>query len=185
MATTHDGFAALRQDPEYQRLLAASARAGRDPLQVQAAGGNSSIKAGGAMWVKASGTWLADAETREIMVPVRQGALVEAMAAGPVDAKGFVPDGLAGEGLRPSIETTVHAVLPQRIVLHTHCVATIAMAMRRDRAALMADRLGDLDPIVVPYVMPGEPLARRLAAEAGPGRRVAILGNHGLVTMGD
>ena len=35
-----------------------SARIGADPLLIQAAGGNTSVKADGVMWIKASGTWL-------------------------------------------------------------------------------------------------------------------------------
>jgi rhamnose utilization protein RhaD (predicted bifunctional aldolase and dehydrogenase) len=34
---------------------------GRDPLLVQGAGGNVSWKEGNTLWIKASGTWLADA----------------------------------------------------------------------------------------------------------------------------
>ena len=37
---------------------------------------------------------------------------------------------LAKNGLRPSIETTLHALLPHRIVVHTHSVRTIALAIR-------------------------------------------------------
>ena len=57
-------------------LAAFSAELGRDPEQVQAAGGNTSLKEDGVLWVKASGLWLADALTRDIFVPV-------ALDAGP------------------------------------------------------------------------------------------------------
>jgi len=40
---------------------ALSARLGQDPLQVQGPGGNTSVKSGDVMWIKASGTELADA----------------------------------------------------------------------------------------------------------------------------
>ncbi|MGF1553331.1 MAG: class II aldolase/adducin family protein [Paracoccaceae bacterium] len=179
-------FERLRASAAYADLVATSARLGRDPLQVQGPGGNTSLKADGAMWVKASGTWLAEAEERAIMVPVEQAALRDAVLSdGAVRAADFVPEGLAAAGLRPSIETSVHAVLPQPVVLHTHCVSTIAVAIREDVEAVVRERLADLDPIVVPYVMPGEPLARALAAEAAPRRRVAVLGNHGLIAMGE
>ena len=46
------------------------ARIGRDRLLVQGAGGNVSYKSNGALWIKASGTWLADAASQEIFVPV-------------------------------------------------------------------------------------------------------------------
>ncbi|HZT19778.1 MAG TPA: hypothetical protein VFA23_10270, partial [Dongiaceae bacterium] len=50
-------------------LKAMSARVGRDALLIQGAGGNSSLKVEGMLWVKASGTWLQDAERRPIFLP--------------------------------------------------------------------------------------------------------------------
>ena len=179
-------FEALRASPEFSDLCAVSARLGAEPAQVQAAGGNTSIKRDGVMWVKASGTWLADAGRRDVMVPVRAAALARAVRAGDTaEAVDFTPEGLGAPGLRPSIETVVHASMPQAVVLHTHCVATIAVALRADGLEVARARLGDLDPIRVPYVMPGLPLCRALMAEAAPDRRVAVLGNHGLVAAGE
>ncbi len=175
-------FRELRESAEFARLREVSARLGRDPLQVQGAGGNTSLKRDGAMWVKASGTWLAEAERGEIMVPVRAGDLAAAMTAGAApEAVDFLAAAGGPPGLRPSIETALHAAMPQRVVLHTHCVATIALAIRTDGLELVGRRLADLDPILVPYVMPGLPLAEALLAEAAPHRRVAVLGNHGLL----
>jgi rhamnose utilization protein RhaD (predicted bifunctional aldolase and dehydrogenase) len=179
-------YEALRADPDFAALLALSARLGREPLQVQGPGGNSSIKRDGAMWVKASGSWLAEAEARPVMVPVDAAALAAAVRAGAEpEARAFVVEAADAPPLRPSIETAVHAVMPQPVVLHTHCVATLALAIREDGAALIRERLAGLDPIVLPYVMPGLPLARALAAEAAPERRVAALGNHGLIAGGN
>ncbi len=138
------------------------------------------------MWVKASGTWLADAGTKDIMVPVRAADLAAELAAGgEPEAAAFVAPPGAPKGLRPSIETTLHAAMPQRVVLHTHCVATIALAIREDGTAILRRELADLNPIILPYVMPGLPLAQALMAEASPDRPVAVLGNHGLIVAGD
>jgi len=41
-------------------------RIGKDRLLVQGAGGNVSWKDGNTLWIKASGKWLAHAETEEI-----------------------------------------------------------------------------------------------------------------------
>ena len=82
--TIHTG---LRADPELAALRAVSARLGADPLQVQGPGGNTSVKRDGAMWVKASGTWLADAATAEIFVPVDAAAMRAAMTADPAAAE--------------------------------------------------------------------------------------------------
>ena len=50
---------------ELAALKRLSARIGADPLLVQAAGGNTSLKQNGVLWIKASGTWLKDAVNEE------------------------------------------------------------------------------------------------------------------------
>ena len=67
-------------------LAAASARIGADPLLIQGPGGNTSIKDGGVMWIKASGTNLADALTRDVFVPCDLAAMRAAMTAGEARA---------------------------------------------------------------------------------------------------
>ena len=82
-------WADLRSSDVYQTLLEVSERLGRDPLQVQGPGGNTSIKSDGAMWVKASGTWLADARASDVMVPVDARALTASIDQDMADT-GFV-----------------------------------------------------------------------------------------------
>src|SRR5690348_9287823 len=121
----------MNADPEFRALCALSAELGRNPLRTQAAGGNTSLKRGGVMWIKASGTWLAEAEVRDIMVPVALEPLRQALDRRDPRAEkatDFVPAHLNARGLRPSVETSVHAVIPQPVVVHIHCVATIALA---------------------------------------------------------
>src|SRR6185437_16857176 len=67
---------------EFHALRELSAALGADPLRTQGAGGNTSIKRDGVMWIKASGTWLADALSQDIMTPVRLDLLGEAIADG-------------------------------------------------------------------------------------------------------
>ncbi|WP_396626927.1 class II aldolase/adducin family protein, partial [Luteitalea sp.] len=117
------------------QLRTLSARVGADPLLVQAAGGNTSLKDEDVLWIKASGTWLRDAASRDVFVPVDLAALHEALRTGDPAADAcqpFVRTALNATGLRPSIETSVHALMPQRVVVHVHCVNTIAWAIRRD-----------------------------------------------------
>ena len=59
-------FAGMRASSEFAELLEVSAVLGADPLQVQGPGGNTSLKRDGLMLIKASGTWLADAKTKDI-----------------------------------------------------------------------------------------------------------------------
>ena len=152
-------------DGELFALRELSAALGADPLQTQGAGGNISIKRDGILWIKASGTWLADALAHDIMTPVRLDPLREAIAqrdpraAAAVD---FVDSDLNASGLRPSIETSVHAAISSPVVVHIHCVNTIALAVRRDGETLMRERLrrqADVVSAFVPYRKPGLPLA--------------------------
>jgi rhamnose utilization protein RhaD (predicted bifunctional aldolase and dehydrogenase) len=165
-----------------------SARVGADPLLVQAAGGNTSLKHEGVMWIKASGTWLRDAADRDIFVPVGHDALLTALAKNDPACEAcidFVLADLNETKLRPSIETTVHALMPQRVVLHVHCVNTIAWAIRRDAEQSLAGKLKGFNWTFIPYARPGLPLAIAIATRLKPGIDVLILGNHGLVVAAE
>lgn len=164
---------------------ALSARLGQDPLQVQGPGGNTSIKAGGVMWIKASGTELAHAETQNIFVAVdRMAAVDEARrGAGDGSCKGTVID--PAVPLRPSIETTFHAALDHAVVAHTHSVATIAHAISPEGRQALTKKLAGLDFVRVPYAKPGLPLTTEIVARVRPETTVIILENHGLICCGD
>lgn len=115
-----------RRHPDLQSLARLSAAVGRDVTLVQGAGGNSSVKLGEVMWVKASGTWLADAEDRAIFVPVDLAAARRAIAEGRENIPALAG---ADAAMRPSIETSLHALLPRRFVLHVHGVNTIVRSV--------------------------------------------------------
>jgi rhamnose utilization protein RhaD (predicted bifunctional aldolase and dehydrogenase) len=173
---------------ELAALKRLSARIGADPLLVQAAGGNTSLKQNGVLWIKASGTWLKDAASRDIFVPVRHEALLAALARNDPACEActdFVFADLNATGLRPSIETTVHALMPQRVVVHVHCVNTIAWAIRSDAEQRLAEKLRYFDWSFVPYARPGLPLANAIAARLKPGTDVLVLGNHGLAVAAE
>ena len=157
------------------------ARIGADALLVQDAGGNVSWKDEGVLWVKASGTRMADALKRPVFVPVDL-ATAREQARPPVLAA--AGDGVA---LRPSIETMLHALMPQRVVAHLHAIEGIAHLVRADDAAVLASLLGDLPHAWVPYRQPGLPLAQAVshALRAHPGVDTLLLANHGVVVGGD
>jgi rhamnose utilization protein RhaD (predicted bifunctional aldolase and dehydrogenase) len=173
---------------EMSELRALSARVGADPLLVQAAGGNTSLKQNGVMWIKASGTWLRHAEARDIFVPVALDPLLKALERDDPACEtcsDFVRGDLNGLGLRPSIETTVHASFAHKVVVHVHCIATISLAVREDAEAVLTPLLDGFDWAFVPYRRPGLPLAREIRRRLQPGTNVLILGNHGLVVAGE
>jgi len=177
--TDRDALAALR------RL---SSRLGADPLLIQGAGGNTSLKIGNILWVKASGKWLVAAEREEMFVPIRFEAARARLAAGEADpTTPEVVREACPPGLRPSIEAAFHALLPHRCVVHVHCIWTLAWAVRTDATTRLAALLDGLDWVFVPYVRPGVPLAQAMAhimegamAASGTPPDVFVLGNHGL-----
>src|SRR5574337_96229 len=181
----------LAKDPEFRALLELSARLGADPLLSQAVGGNTSIKRDGVMWIKASGTLLADALAKDIMTPVLLEPLRQAIADNDpraASAIDFIDRNLNSFGLRPSIETSMHAVTPWPVVVHIHCVNTIALAVRSDAEALARERLPALDDLAtpfVPYRKPGLPLAKAITERLTHRTNVIVLGNHGLVVAGE
>ena len=154
------------------------ARIGADPLLVQDAGGNVSWKDAGVLWVKASGTRMADALRKPVFVPVD---LQQARSAAKPDVL------VEGASLRPSIETMLHALMPQRVVAHVHAVEAIAHLIRREPAPALAALLEERGCAWVPYRKPGLALAEAVSAAlaARPSADVVLLANHGVVVGGD
>ena len=160
-----------------------SARLGQDPLRVQGPGGNTSIKSDDVMWIKASGTELADAETEPIFVAVdRHAAKAEAAGAGDGTCKATVLD--PANTLRPSIETTFHAALDWPVVAHTHSIATLVHAISPEGRKEAAKKLAGLPAIFVPYAKPGLPLTQEIISRVTAKTQIIVLENHGLICCG-
>ena len=180
-----------RADPEFRALLEFSAALGANPRRTQAAGGNTSIKRDEVMWIKASGAWLAEALQGDVMTPVLLPPFLAAIEGGAAQAENaavFVDPSQGGSSRRPSIETSVHAVLPHAVVVHIHCVETIALAVRADAEAEIGARLRGLrrdEWTFVPYVKPGVPLAKAIRERLTARTNVIVLGNHGLIVAGE
>jgi rhamnose utilization protein RhaD (predicted bifunctional aldolase and dehydrogenase)/NAD(P)-dependent dehydrogenase (short-subunit alcohol dehydrogenase family) len=85
----------------------------------------------------------------------------------------------------PSVETLLHAFLPQKFVDHTHSIAVLAVSDQDDGAALCREVYGDR-MAYVPYIMPGFQLAKKAAEvfEAHPDTEGMILERHGIFTWG-
>jgi rhamnose utilization protein RhaD (predicted bifunctional aldolase and dehydrogenase) len=163
---------------ELLQLRKLSARIGSDLQFTQASSGNSSIKLDDTLCIKASGRWMADALNENVLIPLNMAEVQKCVKRNIDPVARF-------EGA--SIETAMHAVLPHRVVLHLHCVNTIAWAVRKDAPLQLEDKLAGLRWNWIPHVPSGLPLAQKienvLSAEANT--NVFILGNHGLVIGGD
>jgi rhamnose utilization protein RhaD (predicted bifunctional aldolase and dehydrogenase) len=159
-------------------LRALSAKLGQNLDLVQAGGGNTSLKDNGTLWVKASGKWLARAMEEEMFLPVPLADILQSMD----DGREYIEE---YEALRPSVETSMHAVLPHRVVVHVHSVRTIAWAVRQDAPTSLSDRLAGLRWEWVPYVHPGLVLGKEIRARLDSNPDVLILGNHGLIVAAE
>jgi rhamnose utilization protein RhaD (predicted bifunctional aldolase and dehydrogenase) len=166
------------QNHELRRLLELSAMIGSDPLFTQASTGNSSIKVDGMLWIKVSGKWMADALRDNFLVPLDL-AEVKAGVRQHIDP--------TERHTSASLETAMHAVLPQRVVLHVHCVNTIAWAVKQDAWTQLHQKLEGLRWQWIPYVASGLTLASAVerALSLSPNTDLLVLGNHGLVIGGE
>lgn len=86
---------------------------------------------------------------------------------------------------RPSIETLLHAFIPEDAIDHTHADAILALANTGHGDALVRRALGR-ELLWIPYLQPGFALSRRVfeAYRARPTSQGAVLEQHGLVTWG-
>ncbi|MHB8989573.1 MAG: bifunctional aldolase/short-chain dehydrogenase [Desulfobulbia bacterium] len=86
----------------------------------------------------------------------------------------------------PSIETLVHAFLPQRFIDHTHADAIVTLTNREEAEKHLHAALGD-NIGILPFIMPGLPLALAMAElyERNPGIDCIVLKNHGIFTFGE
>ena len=86
--------------------------------------------------------------------------------------------------LRPSIETTFHAVVDHKVVVHTHSVATITHGISPEGREVLKQKLEGLPFVLVPYAKPGLPLTRLILAAEQPNTQIFVLQNHGLLCCG-
>lgn len=185
---------ALGQRVYTSRLL------GRDPSLVLHGGGNTSVK------VTEPNIF---GETEDVLYVKGRGADLST-----IDATGFAPcrlrrllrlvslTELSDEHMEselklsltrasapaPSVETLLHALLPQKFVDHTHADALIAVMNSRNGFERLQEIYGG-QVVIIPYAMPGFKLVRLcreiLSKEATRDTVGVILMHHGLFTFGE
>ena len=162
-------------------ISAYCAKIGTDRLLVQAAGGNVSWKEGNTLWVKASGTWLANANVQDIFIPTDLSELRKCLKAGKFNVS---PTSVFDSKMRPSIETLLHALIPSKFVLHTHSIEILATLVRANALEDINKKIGARsDWIFVDYFKPGAKLAEVIQHEIHkkPSSRVVFMQNHGVI----
>ena len=151
---------------------------------IQGAGGNTSVKDGHIMWVKASGCWLSEKKNKEIFTPLDRNAVLDKIMQGEEDLASTQVLQEKYQSLRPSIETTMHALMRHKFVAHVHSVNVIAYAILTNGKELISEKLDKINWLWVPYVRPGLPLSKILNVMNVSDFDVIILANHGLVIGG-
>lgn len=160
-------------------------------------GGNTSIKCRlpdllgrpqEALWVKGSGSSLQGCAARHFaplhLAPLRRLAGRTTMSDEAMVA--FLERCLMHpKAPRPSIETLLHAFIPETAIDHTHADAILALANTTHGKALIRRVLGERI-LWIPYLQPGFALSRLVfdAYRRQPDAEGAVLEKHGFVTWG-
>lgn len=163
--------------PDVQ-FLKLSESLGMNSMHVQAAGGNTSIKLGRTMWIKASGQWLSDAGKQDVFTPVDHATMRLDFEQGHYKDVSSYSD---AKNKRPSIEASMHGMIAHRIVIHTHPVGIMPYLIQSDGKDKLSSHLSGLNWTWVDYARPGWPLTRRLLDSATATANIFFLANHGLV----
>jgi NAD(P)-dependent dehydrogenase (short-subunit alcohol dehydrogenase family)/rhamnose utilization protein RhaD (predicted bifunctional aldolase and dehydrogenase) len=185
---------------DLSELIGISRHYGRGNDFVISGGGNTSVKDGDRMAIKASGVALRDISAdgfvelsrprvREILGKTYSTDAFRREAEIKADllASRTEPD----KGGRPSVEASLHEMIEWRYVVHTHPFAINALTCARGGESAARELFGDT-VLWVPYTDPGYRLAKlmeeklaayRMAHPSEP--RIVLMQNHGLAVASD
>ena len=173
---------------------------GREPSLVLHGGGNTSVKARvkdffgvtqDVLYIKASGWDLAAIETQGFAA-VKMDALKRMAAMERLTDTQMVREQRAAmldpNAPNPSVEAILHAIIPQKFVDHTHADAVAAIT-NTPHGRKRIEELYGKRVLIVPYVMPGFILARKIhdMTMGLDWKRYEglVLLNHGIFTFAD
>jgi NAD(P)-dependent dehydrogenase (short-subunit alcohol dehydrogenase family)/rhamnose utilization protein RhaD (predicted bifunctional aldolase and dehydrogenase) len=184
---------------DLSELVALSRLFGSDPEYVVGGGGNTSFKTAGRLFIKGSGSSLAEIDAGGFVCLDRARLQVlwqRSYPEEPQAREALVTEALLAareqgeEAKRPSVETPLHDFFPEAYVVHTHPSLINGLACsrhgREEAVEMFGERL-----LWVPTVNPGFQLAATVKQEMEAYRKkhgrspdLVILQNHGLVIAG-
>ncbi|MCD8249503.1 MAG: class II aldolase/adducin family protein [Lachnospiraceae bacterium] len=183
-----------------RELISMSNRYGSNPDYVLAGGGNTSVKEGGTLYVKCSGTCLADIEENGFVamsIEKLRGLMEKEYPAGDKEREAaFLADVMdartdADLSKRPSVEALLHSLFPQKYVLHVHPALINGLTCSQGAGEKARELFGDT-VLWIPTCRPGYMLGKlcfdaMAEYEKTQGRKVQILllQNHGIFVAGD
>ncbi len=183
---------------ELAALAAMSNKYGADPEYVLAGGGNTSFKSQDTLWVKGSGTALATIKPEDFVVlergelakmwtanyPQEEAAREAAVLQDMMDAR------VKGETRRPSVETLLHDLFPQKFILHVHPALVNGLTCSVQGETKMQELFPNA--VWVDACKPGYILAleckKKMDAykeKSGKNCQLLFLQNHGIFFAGD
>lgn len=189
--------------PNISDLIAISRQYGSDPRWVVAGGGNTSLKDGDILYVKASGFPLATIgeEGFALMDRLKLAAIWEKSYPVGEDAESvatrerlvladMMASRVEGENRRPSVETQLHDLLPWPLVVHLHPTLVNGLTCGMDGESIVADLFGD-SQMWISVTDPGYVLARAIRNRLMERNKTGLpepdfifLANHGVFVGG-
>ena len=167
-------------ETDINKFLSASAELGKNFDLIQGAGGNTSYKSGDSLFIKASGFKLKNSLEKNIFVELNYKKLNKALIEKKNDP--LKNTWQSKKTLKPSIETSMHSILPFKYIFHVHCLNSISWLVRKNFESEFKKIFQSLDYKIVKYTKPGVTLTleiQKLINEGSPS--ILFLKNHGLV----
>ena len=159
---------------------------GQNKNLVQGPGGNTSIKIGHKIFIKASGKRLNQALNENIFIPLDLDHVLETFENHNKYQQNLELKPLIKTNLKPSIETFLHALMPFKVVLHSHPIDIIAATVMEGFRKNFETILKDIEWDIISYQRPGYPLAESIKQSISNNKsNVLFLANHGLIVGAD
>lgn len=148
---------------ELKELVEISNYFGQNKEYVIAGGGNTSFKDAQYLWVKGSGTQLADI-TIDGFVQLDRGKLkvisTRTYSSNTCEREQQVKSDLNNaavnpeKNIRPSVETSLHEIIQYKFVVHTHPTVVNAILCSKNAEKVVRE-LFDTDVLYIPFIDPG------------------------------
>ncbi len=172
---------------------------GQNPEYIIAGGGNSSFKTKEKVWVKASGSSMADIDEdgfvcldREKMQVLSEKVYSKDSTLREQEVKQDLQNAiLFPEGKRPSVEASMHEVIQYAFVMHTHPTLVNGVLCAQNSCSVIEELFGD-NVVYVPYMDPGYVLFKAVVkalqefkTRKGKEAQIIFLENHGVFVGAD
>jgi rhamnose utilization protein RhaD (predicted bifunctional aldolase and dehydrogenase)/NAD(P)-dependent dehydrogenase (short-subunit alcohol dehydrogenase family) len=183
-----------------ETLVTLSRFFGSDPEIVLAGGGNTSVKLGNVLHVKASGSSLATIDKSGFVLMNREQLEAIANAEYPTDREQreeryknalYAARIEPARNQRPSVEALLHHIVPQKFVVHSHATVVNTLTCHT-KGETLAKQLFGSEAMWLPFIDPGYLLARELkkaltahTKATGTPPKIILMGNHGLIISSD